>query len=168
MLNTIPQDPSSVMRFVDGADERELMSMVSSKNPYSFMALAKLQSIRDAKMKEQAGQPTPQPMSEQIPQQLAQLASGQQPMQQQPQQQPQPQQPMQPQGIASIGGEPNGAGGGMVSFTDGGGVRRFAEPNGNQLVTEEPENLGAARFGFGSQMGLPRIPPTPPLSNEVI
>jgi hypothetical protein len=79
MLNTIPQDPSSVMRFVDGADERQLMSMVSSKNPYSFMALAKLQSIRDAKMKEQAGQPMPPPMSEQIPQQLAQLASGQQP-----------------------------------------------------------------------------------------
>jgi hypothetical protein len=91
MLNTIPQDPSSVMRFVDGADERQLMSMVSSKNPYSFMALAKLQSIRDAKMKEQAGQPMPPPMSEQIPQQLAQLASGQQ-----PQQQPM-QQPMQPQ-----------------------------------------------------------------------
>jgi hypothetical protein len=134
MLNTIPQDPSSVMRFVDGADERQLMSMVSSKNPYSFMALAKLQSIRDAKMKEQAGQPMPPPMSEQIPQQLAQLASGQQP-QQQPMQQPmqppmqQPMQPQQPQGIASIGGEPNGAGGGMVSFTDGGGVRRFAEPN---------------------------------------
>jgi hypothetical protein len=41
----------------------------------------------------------------------------------------QPMQPQQPQGIASIGGEPNGAGGGMVSFTDGGGVRRFAEPN---------------------------------------
>jgi len=141
MLNTIPQDPSSVMRFVDGADERQLMSMVSSKNPYSFMALAKLQSIRDAKMKEQAGQPMPPPMSEQIPQQLAQLASGR-PMQQpmQPQQQPMPQQPMQPpmqqpmqpQGIASIGGEPTGAGGGMVSFTDGGGVRRFAEQNGNQ------------------------------------
>ena len=130
MLNTIPQDPSSVMRFVDGADERQLMSMVSSKNPYSFMALAKLQSIRDAKMKEQAGQPTPPPMSEQIPQQLAQLASKQQsqqqPMQQPMQQQPQQQPPMQPQGIASIGGEPNGAGGGMVSFTDGGGVRRFA------------------------------------------
>jgi hypothetical protein len=142
MLNTIPQDPSSVMRFVDGADERQLMSMVSSKNPYSFMALAKLQSIRDAKMKEQAGQPMPPPMSEQIPQQLAQLASGQQqqqPPMQQPMQQPmqppmqqpmqQPMQPQQPQGIASIGGEPNGAGGGMVSFTDGGGVRRFAEPN---------------------------------------
>jgi len=114
------------MRFVDGADERELMSMVSAKNPYSFMALAKLQSIRDLKLKEQAGQPNPPPMSEQIPQQLAQLASGQ-PMQQpmQPMQQ-QPMQPMQQQGIASIGGEATGAGGGMVSFTDGGGVRRFA------------------------------------------
>jgi len=155
--------------------------MVSSKNPYSFMALAKLQSIRDAKMKEQAGQPMPPPMSEQIPQQLAQLASGRQTMQQpmQPQQQPMPQQPMQPpmqqpmqpQGIASIGGEPNGAGGGMVSFTDGGGVRRFAEPNGVQLVTEEPENLGAVRLGFKPQMGFPRISPispTPPLSDEVI
>lgn len=133
MLNTIPQDPSSVMRFVDGADERQLMSMVSSKNPYSFMALAKLQSIRDAKMKEQAGQPMPPPMSEQIPQQLAQLASGRQPMQQP--MQPPMQQPMQPQGIASIGGEPTGAGGGMVSFTDGGGVRRFASQG---AVKENP------------------------------
>jgi hypothetical protein len=103
--------------------------MVAAKSPYSFMALAKLQSIRDAEMKEQAGQPNPPPMSEQIPQQLAQLESGQpmqQPMQQQPmQQQPMQQQPQQ-QGIASIGGEATGAGGGMVSFTDGGGVRRFA------------------------------------------
>lgn len=167
MLNTIPQDPSSVMRFVDGADERELMSMVSSKNPYSFMALAKLQSIRDTKMKEQAGQPTPPPMSEQIPQQLAQLASGQQPIQQQPQQPQQPmQQSMQPpqqQGIASIGGEATGAGGGMVSFTDGGGVRRFATPHDGKDVRHfqeagEVTSSATGRVFSGISEGLSKIP----------
>jgi len=151
MANTIPQDPSSVMRFVDGADERELMSMLSAKNPYSFMALAKLQSIRDLKMKEQAGQPNPFPMSEQIPQQLAQLASGQ-PMQQPMQQQPM-QQPMQQQGIASIGGEATGAGGGMVSFTDGGGVRRFA----SEGAVSAPEE-STSRFGDAARSLLPAFP----------
>lgn len=164
MLNTIPQDPSSVMRFVDGADERQLMSMVSSKNPYSFMALAKLQSIRDAKMKEQAGQPTPPPLSEQIPQQLAQLASGQQSMQQ-PMQQPMPppmQQPMQPQGIASIGGEPTGAGGGMVSFTDGGGVRRF------QQAGAVSANLMELELGKPTEESPPLVKPTPQQVDEIL
>ena len=116
-LNISPQSPSSAINFIDGADEAQLKAMVAARNGYSAIALSKLQSIRDAKMKAQAAQPTPPPLSESIPQQLDQLKSPQ--PQQAPQQMPQ-QAPQQAMGIASIGGSPTGAGGGMVAFKEGG------------------------------------------------
>jgi len=72
-------------------------------------------------------------------------------------------QPMQQQGIASIGGEATGAGGGMVSFTDGGGVRRFATPNDGKDVRHFQEagpvtSSATGRVFSGISEGLSKIP----------
>lgn len=127
-LNIAPQSPSSAINFIDNANENQLKAMVAAKNGYSAIALSKLQAIRDAKMRQQAAQSAPPPLSEVIPQQLDQLENpsgiqGAMPPQMPPQQQMPAQQPM---GIASIGGAPTGAGGGMVSFNGGGNVKHFA------------------------------------------
>lgn len=109
------------MRFVDKATPQQLTAMVNARDPFSYMALSKLQQIRDERMKAQAGQPAPPPMAEVIPQQVAQGAP------QMPQSMAQPPQ----MGIASLGGigpdkEAAGAGGGMVAFTQGGGIKGYA------------------------------------------
>ena len=59
------------MHFVDTASPQQLKAMVDSQSPYSFMALAKLQQIRDAAMRQRAHQPVPPPLSQQIPQEIA-------------------------------------------------------------------------------------------------
>jgi len=116
-----------IMHFVDKASPQQLQQMVAARDPYSYMALAKLQSIRDDKLKADAKQPESPPLSQVIPQQIAQLENKgiaslpQQAPQMPPQmppQQPQQQPPMQ----AGIGPAmaPAGAAGGLVSFKHGG------------------------------------------------
>jgi len=115
------------MNFVDRATPQQLTAMVNARDPFSYMALSKLQQIRDQRMKAQAGQPAPAPLAQVIPQQVMQGA--------QPQAAPQMPQSMEqpPQmGIASLGGigpdqEAAGAGGGMVAFTQGGGIKGYAD-----------------------------------------
>lgn len=113
------------MRFVDRATPQQLTAMVNARDPFSYMALSKLQQIRDERMKAQAGQPAPPPLAEVIPQQVMQGAPQAAP--QMPQSMAQPPQT----GIASLGGigpdqEAAGAGGGMVAFTQGGGIKGYA------------------------------------------
>lgn len=130
-----PQPLSSAINFIDDAStsKEQLEAMVNARSPYSMIALSKLQAMRDAAMKAQAKQPTPPPMTEYIPQQIAQLRSGVMSPEIMPQgampqggmpqggMPPMPQQPMQ-QGIASIGGAPTGVRGGVVAFENGGSV----------------------------------------------
>ena len=108
------------MHFVDTASPQQLKAMVDSQNPYSFMALAKLQQIRDAAMRQKAHEPVPPPLSQQIPQEIAKAEAPAVP------QTPvgiaalAPQMPQQPQ--AGIGREMTAAaaGGGLVAFAGGG------------------------------------------------
>jgi len=128
------------MRFVDKATPQQLTAMVNARDPFSYMALSKLQQIRDERMKAQAGQPAPPPMAEVIPQQVMQGAP-----QMPPQSMAQPPQ----MGIASLGGigpnqEAAGAGGGMVAFTQGGGIKGYAEPPYLVKGDEGETNLGMA------------------------
>ena len=59
--------------FIDKATPQQLQQMVAARNPYSYLALSRLQTIRDNKLKEDAKQPESPPLSQVIPQQLAQL-----------------------------------------------------------------------------------------------
>jgi hypothetical protein len=121
------------MHFVDKASPQQLKAMVDTQSPYSFMALAKLQQIRDSAMRQKAYEPTPPPLSQQIPQELAkgeapaasQMPMGIAAMGGAPQM---PMMPQQPQ--AGVGPEmsPAAAGGGLVAFKDGGGIKGFANP----------------------------------------
>jgi len=115
------------MRFVDKATPQQLQQMVAARDPYSYMALSKLQEIRDNKLKADAKQPEAPPLAQTIPQQLAQLDQPQgiaalpqampQAMPQAPQDMPQ-----EMQQASGIGPDmaPAGAGGGLVSFKHGG------------------------------------------------
>jgi len=117
------------MRFVDKATPQQLQQMVAARDPYSYMALSKLQEIRDNKLKADAKQPEAPPLAQTIPQQLAQLDQPQgiaalpQP-QAMPQAMPQAPQdmPQEMQQASGIGPAmaPTGAGGGLVSFKHGG------------------------------------------------
>jgi len=117
--------------------------MVNARDPFSYMALSKLQQIRDQRMKAQAGQPAPAPLAQVIPQQVMQDAPQAAP--QMPQSMEQPPQ----MGIASLGGigpnqEAAGAGGGIVAFTQGGGIKGYATPPLLVKGDEGETNLGMA------------------------
>lgn len=123
--------------FIDKATPQQLQQMVAARNPYSYLALSRLQTIRDNKLKEDAKQPESPPLSQVIPQQLAQLESKgiaslpqqapppQMPPQMPPGMPPQmppglpPQQPPMQSGIGE-GMAAAGAAGGLVSFKHGG------------------------------------------------
>jgi len=124
-MNTFPQTPTSAFGYIDRASQKELEAMIASKNPYSAVALSKLQAIRDAKMKEQAQAKIAPPLSQTIPQEIQSMEE-QSGIQKLPQGMSQGMPQGAAQGIASIGGAPTGAGGGMVSFNNGGNVRHFA------------------------------------------
>jgi len=158
-----------IMHFVDRATPQQLKSMVEARNPYSYMALAKLQELRDQELKKKAGSPQPEPLAEAIPQQLAQLerpaqtamkqlqqpqgiaslpqaamAAPQAPMMQQaPQQempQEMPQEPMQAYG------------GGLVSFKRGGDVKHYDGEDGSYvtssgLPTDLVDRIGSVESG---------------------
>jgi len=137
-----------VMHFVDKANPQQLQQMVAARDPYSYMALAKLQEIRDNKLKADAKQPEAPPLTQTIPQQIAQLdqpqgiaslpqapqAMLQVPQAMPPEMPPEMQQAMQqapqdmqqaPQDMQQASGigpamAPTGAGGGLVSFKHGG------------------------------------------------
>ena len=108
------------MHFVDKASPQQLKAMVDTQSPYSFMALAKLQQIRDAAMRQRAHEPTPPPLSQQIPQELSQAEA--------------PAVPQTPVGIAAlarnVAPQPQAgvgpemataaASGGLVAFREGG------------------------------------------------
>jgi len=151
-----------VMGFVDKATAQQLKQMVNARDPYSYMALAKLQEMRDAEMKKTAGQPDSPPLSEVIPQQLAQAESGQavmqslqrpqgiaalQPMQQQQMPQPMPQPMPQQMPQPSQQDVPAGAGGGLVSFKEGGGIRGY-DGTRSSLVPEWRRDIDASSSPF--------------------
>jgi hypothetical protein len=136
------------MHFVDNATPQQLQQMVAARNPYSYMALSKLQEIRDNKMKAEAKQPESPPLSQVIPQQVAQLENKgiaslpqqapQMPPQmppgmppQMPPQQP-PQQPPMQAGIGE-GMAAAGAAGGLVSFKHG-GIAHFYQGGNDELT----------------------------------
>lgn len=148
-----PQPLSSAINFIDDAStsKEQLEAMVNARSPYSMIALSKLQAMRDAAMKAQAKQPTPPPMTEYIPQQIAQLRSGVMSPEIMPQgampqggMPPMPQQPMQ-QGIASIGGAPTGVRGGVVAFN---GIK------GSQVEEEETSRAGDLLRSLPYALGL--------------
>jgi hypothetical protein len=126
--NNFPQSAASAISFIDRADEQQLDQMIKARNPYSSIALSRLQSLRDAKMRDQSQEKTFPPLSQTIPEQLQNLSKpvG---IQQLPQGMPQGMPEGASQGLASIGGAPTGAGGGMVAFNHGGGIRKFSEPD---------------------------------------
>ena len=124
-----------VMNFVDKATPQQLQQMVAARDPYSYMALAKLQEFRDNAMKQNAKQPEAPPLALTIPQQIAQLGKPQgiaslpqgQPAMPQamPQEMPQEMQQAMPQEMQQASGigpamAPTGVGGGLVSFKQGG------------------------------------------------
>ena len=139
-----------IMHFVDRATPQELKAMVQARNPYSYMALAKLQELRDQELKKQAGMRQPEPLAEAIPQQLEQLERPAQTAMKQLQ---------QPQGIASLPQasmvappmpeqappmeqEPVQAyGGGLVAFKHGGDVRHYDGEDGSYVSSELPRNI---------------------------
>jgi len=126
------------MNFVDKATPQQLTAMVNARDPFSYMALSKLQQIRDERMKAQAGQPAPAPLAQVIPQQVMQGAP------QMPPQMPQSMEQPPQMGIASLGGigpdqEAAGAGGGMVAFTQGGGIKGYAD---GVLVEGDQSSMG--------------------------
>lgn len=108
------------MHFVDKASPQQLKAMVDTQSPYSFMALAKLQQIRDAAMRQKAYEPTPPPLSQQIPQEIAKAEAPAIPQTPVGIAAMVPQMPQQPQ--AGIGPEmaTAAAGGGLVAFREGG------------------------------------------------
>jgi hypothetical protein len=127
------------MHFVDNATPQQLQQMVAARNPYSYMALSKLQEIRDNKMKAEAKQPESPPLSQVIPQQVAQLehqgiASLPQQAPQMPPQMPPGMPPQMPPGLPpppmqsgiGEGMSAAGAAGGLVSFKQG-GIAHFQE-----------------------------------------
>jgi hypothetical protein len=65
-----------VMHFVDHASPQELQKMVQTRDPYSYMALAKMQELRDNALKAKANQPVAPPLAQTIPLQLEQLQQG--------------------------------------------------------------------------------------------
>jgi len=129
--------------FIDKATPQQLQQMVAARNPYSYLALSRLQTIRDNKLKEDAKQPESPPLSQVIPQQLSQLEHKgiaslpqqapppQMPPQMPPGMPPQmppglpPQQPPMQSGIGE-GMSAAGAAGGLVSFKQG-GIAHFQE-----------------------------------------
>ena len=129
--------------FIDKATPQQLQQMVAARNPYSYLALSRLQTIRDNKLKEDAKQPEYPPLSQVIPQQLAQLEHkgiASLPQQAPPPQMPPgmppgmppqmppglpPQQPPMQSGIGE-GMAAAGAAGGLVSFKHG-GIAHFQE-----------------------------------------
>jgi hypothetical protein len=135
------------MHFVDNATPQQLQQMVAARNPYSYMALSKLQEIRDNKMKAEAKQPESPPLSQVIPQQVAQLEhqgiaslpqqAPQMPPQMPPGMPPQmppglpPQQPPMQAGIGE-GMSAAGAAGGLVSFKQG-GIAHFQQGGNKDL-----------------------------------
>lgn len=141
------------MRFVDKATPQQLQQMVAARDPYSYMALSKLQEIRDNKLKADAKQPEAPPLAQTIPQQLAQLDQPQgiaalpqgQPAMPQGQQAPQdmPQEMQQASGIGPAMA-PTGAGGGLVSFKHG-GIAHFFE--GKPVVGANPGEVSESTVG---------------------
>jgi hypothetical protein len=130
-----------VMHFVDKASPQQLQQMVAARDPYSYMALAKLQSIRDDKLKADAKQPESPPLSQVIPQQIAQLENKgiaslpQQAPQMPPAGMPPQMPPQQPPMQAGIGPAmaPAGAAGGLVSFKHG-GIAHFYSGGNDELT----------------------------------
>ena len=115
-----PRTPDQVMAFVSKASEQQLKAMVDAHDPYSFMALAQLQEIRDGKLKAQANQQKPPPLAQTIPQAVEQRS----------------QQEAQSQldslsGIASLGQQPaqqpvqQAAQGGLIHLAHGGPVQHY-------------------------------------------
>ena len=139
-----------VMRFVDKATPQQLQQMVAARDPYSYMALSKLQEIRDNKLKADAKQPEAPPLTQTIPQQIAQLDQPQG-IAALPQAMPQGQQapqdmPQEMQQASGIGPAmaPTGAGGGLVSFKHG-GIAHFV--TGDPVVGRNPGEVSESTVG---------------------
>ena len=158
------------MHFVDKASPQQLKAMVDTQSPYSFMALAKLQQIRDAAMRQKAYEPTPPPLSQQIPQELAkgeapaasQMPMGIAAMGGAPQMPMMPPQQAAPQAGVGPQMSPSAAGGGLVAFKDGGGIKGFANP---PYLVEDPDTTPLERSYLSLGRGVERFL-TEPQSEE--
>lgn len=152
------------MRFVDKATPQQLQQMVAARDPYSYMALSKLQEIRDNKLKADAKQPEAPPLALTIPQQIAQLDQPQG-IAALPQAMPQGQQamPQEMQQASGIGPAmaPTGAGGGLVSFKHG-GIAHFQAAG--EVVGRNP---GFAQEYGGNPEPIPTTPQLKPTQQQI-